>query len=51
MSIGSAPEIGTTFSKVGDFPSMEEVMEWHKQWRAFVGDDLLGGYGVLCFPV
>lgn len=47
MAIGSDPEIGTTF-RVGMSP--DEARQWAVRWRALVGDDLLGGYGTLCYP-
>lgn len=50
MSIGSAPEIGTTFNRLGDYPSWETLLEWHRAWRRHVGDDLLGGYATLGYP-
>ena len=42
MSIGSAPEIGATFTTIHGFD--------FAAWRAAVGPDLLGGYGTLCHP-
>lgn len=42
VSIGSTPEIGVTFSTIHGFD--------FARWRELVGDDLLGGYGRLCFP-
>lgn len=50
MAIGSAPEIGTTFSRLGDYPDYDSVARWFVAWREMVGDNLMGGYGTLCTP-
>lgn len=41
MAIGSAPEIGSVFTTIHGFD--------FDHWREIVGDDLMGGYGTLCF--
>lgn len=51
MAIGSAPEIGVSFSGVpmdeDGFVDGEALSAWYRQWREVVGDDLLGGYATL----
>lgn len=49
MAIGSDPEIGTSFSRVGDYPDFDAVVKWHKVWRDYVGPDLVGGYATLVY--
>ena len=49
MAIGSSAEIGTVFSRVGDYPSFDAVLAWHEAWRNYVGGDLLGGYATLVY--
>lgn len=48
MAIGSDPEIGTKFV-TGVFKSETDKLAWFEQMRSW-GEDLLGGYGTLCFP-
>lgn len=50
MAIGSQGEIGTTFTTRADFNTLEDLWEWYRQWREYVGDDLLGGYATLHYP-
>ena len=42
MAIGSQGEIGATFGTLKDF-------DW-TAWRAYVRDDLMGGYGTIDYP-
>lgn len=42
MAIGSQGEIGVTFGTLKDF-------DW-TAWRAYVRDDLMGGYGNIDYP-
>lgn len=46
MAIGSAPEIGTRFSNLEGW--LESKVH---AWREEVGDDLLGGYATLAYPL
>jgi len=42
MAIGSAPEIGVRFVGIDGF-------DWG-HWCRVVGEDLMGGYGKICWP-
>lgn len=46
-SIGSAPEVGKTFTLLGLYPNEAAWRAWHARWREQVGDDLQGGYATL----
>lgn len=50
MAIGSDAEIGVSFGRLSEYPTWDSVLEWHRQWREYVGGDLLGGYATLCYP-
>lgn len=50
MAIGSAPEIGLKLVRipvVDGFLDREALTEYYREWRAVVGDNLLGGYASL----
>lgn len=50
MAIGSAPEIGESFTTVRDFPTFDHLLAYYAKWKQEVGEDLCGGYATLCFP-
>lgn len=49
MAIGSDPEIGVVFTRWGDMDD-EQRVAWFRHMREFMGGDLMGGYGKVCYP-
>ena len=49
MAIGSAPEIGVTFTLWGKM-TPEQRQAWFRHMREQWGSDLMGGYGKIDYP-
>lgn len=48
MAIGSAPEIGVTFTTFGELPADQQHL-WYEHIKRF-GPDLVDGYATLAYP-
>lgn len=49
MAIGAGEELGVVFGKWSEMNDREKDL-WCSTFRERFGDDLLKGYGTLCYP-